>query len=135
MVRNDYVHRPTDQVSCQSYQPIMLIVSRVVFDRDVLALDEAGFFQAMAKGGGEVRDLTSAALRKKPTTGIAACCACAASGHRRHPTYDAEKFPPPHVRSSGSATSIVTAKTNDLEGLKPVSRLQHEILVDVRFGS
>ena len=52
---DDHGHRPANQISHQRRQPIRLIFRRAVFDRDVLALDEACFLQALAERGHEVR--------------------------------------------------------------------------------
>src|SRR5262249_56662537 len=38
----------------QKPQPVSLMLARAVFDRDVLALDEACFFQALAERGDQV---------------------------------------------------------------------------------
>ena len=54
-ISDDHGHRPANQISHQSRQPINLIVRIAIFDRDVLALDEACFLQALAERGHEVR--------------------------------------------------------------------------------
>ena len=54
-VPDDHGHRPANQFSHQSRQSIRAIFRRAKFDRDVLALDEAGFLQALAERGHEVR--------------------------------------------------------------------------------
>ena len=55
-VPDDHGHRPANQIGHQSRQPIGLILRRAEFDRDVLALDEACFLQALAERGHEVRE-------------------------------------------------------------------------------
>ena len=50
-VADDHGHRPANQFGHQSRQPINLIVRIAVFDRDVLALDEACFLQTLAERG------------------------------------------------------------------------------------
>ena len=52
-----------------------------VFDRHVLALDKACFLQALAEAAHEVRARPRATCWRNPITGIAGCCARAASGH------------------------------------------------------
>jgi len=54
-VPDDHGHRPANQISHQSRQPINLIVRIAIFDCDVLALDDACFLQALAERGHEVR--------------------------------------------------------------------------------
>ena len=85
-VADDHGHRPANQVGHQGRQPIGLIFRLAKFDRDVLALDEAGFLQALAECRHEIASTSAGdALRRKPTTGIACCCARAASGHAAAP--------------------------------------------------
>jgi hypothetical protein len=66
-----------------------LIFRRAVFDHDVLALDEACFLQALAERGHQVSGIVS---RRKLITGIAGCCARAASGHAAAPPSVAKNF-------------------------------------------
>ena len=51
------------------------------FDYNIAALDVAHFTQALAERGNERRERSGDALCRNPITGIAACCARAASGH------------------------------------------------------
>ena len=82
VVADDHGHRPADQISRQSRQPIRLIFRLAEFDRDVLALDEAGFLQALAERGHEVRRRRRATCcgESRPPA-LPGCCARAASGH------------------------------------------------------
>ena len=78
--RDDDGHPPADQIGCQVRQPVVLSVRPAVFDRDVMALDKAGLAQTFA----ERRHVIAKArrpVRRNPITGIAGCCARAASGH------------------------------------------------------
>ena len=51
------------------------------FDRDVLALDIAGLIQTLVKGSQHGHVALGRSALMYPTTGIAGCCARAASGH------------------------------------------------------
>ena len=53
-VGDDHSHLPTNQITCQSRQPISLIVGPAVFDHDVLAFGVACFLQAPEECGYEV---------------------------------------------------------------------------------
>ena len=46
---SDYGNLTTNQISCQRLQPLVLALGPAVFDRHVLALDEARVFQALAE--------------------------------------------------------------------------------------
>ena len=73
---DDHGDPPANQLGHQRRQPVGLIFRPAVFDRDVLALDEACFLQALAERGHAVRRSRRAiALRRNPITGIAGCCA------------------------------------------------------------
>jgi hypothetical protein len=73
---------------------------------DLAALDEACFLQTLAER--MCNASASDVLRKKPTTGICACCARAASGH-------AAAVPPRSVMNSRRLTPIM-----NLSSLNPV---------------
>ena len=83
-----------------------LILGPAVLDRDVLALDKAGFLQALAKSAQTVRIAVRAIwLLRNPTTGIAGCCARAASGHATAaPPRSADELASPHIRSQAQET-------------------------------
>ena len=53
--RGDHGDLPANQSAASIWQPIELILGPAVYDRDVLALDEAGFLQALAKSAQTVR--------------------------------------------------------------------------------
>jgi hypothetical protein len=57
---------PAHQFGRQLRQPIDLILSRVVFDRHVLALDIAGLFQALAESAQAVRECVGRRRVEKP---------------------------------------------------------------------
>jgi hypothetical protein len=54
---------------------------RRVLDHNVLALDKAAFGQSLAESDEEVHGILRRGELRKPTIGIAGCCARAASGH------------------------------------------------------
>jgi hypothetical protein len=60
-----------------------LALRPAVFDHHVLPLNEAGFPEILAKRASSPKFENPAEFKvcKKPTTGIAGCCASAASGH------------------------------------------------------
>ena len=81
-LRDDHGHLPANQFGRQRRQPIELTLRPAVFDRDVLALDDS----RLPSGPGGTRPrgaqiASSDVLRRNPITGIAGCCARAASGH------------------------------------------------------
>ena len=79
--RGDDGHLSADQISHQRRQAIVLALQPVVLDRHVLALDVAGFAEAFAERGHIARGGIGRAVWTNPITGIAGCCARAASGH------------------------------------------------------
>jgi hypothetical protein len=78
--RSDNRHLTTDQIRGQAGQPIVFTLRAAVFDRHALTFGIAEFVQASVESGHQVSPFVSPLLRK-PTTGIAGCCARAASGH------------------------------------------------------
>jgi hypothetical protein len=82
--RSDHGNSSADQVGHQCRQAIVLTLQPVVFDRDVLAFDIAGFVEAFAEGISCVK-VSAAPPLKNPISGIFACCARAASGHATVP--------------------------------------------------
>ena len=85
-VHDDHGDRQANQIGHQRRQAIYLILRIAVFDRDVLALDEACFLQTLAERGRQGASSRRAdVLRRNPITGIAGCCARAASGHAAAP--------------------------------------------------
>src|SRR5262249_57218731 len=54
--RSDYGNLTTNQISCQRLQPLVLALGPAVFDRHVLALDEARVCQALAERPQSFRD-------------------------------------------------------------------------------
>ena len=66
VVPDDLGHWPAKQISHQSRQPIEVIFRRAKFDRDVLALDEARFLQALAERGYEARRVGKRCAAEKP---------------------------------------------------------------------
>ena len=79
---DDHGHLPANQVGRQRRQTVGLILRPAIFDRDVLALDIACFLQALAEcESRRVGDRQRCQPCRNPITGIAGCCARAASGH------------------------------------------------------
>src|SRR5262249_26777153 len=68
ILANDRCHLPVYQIRRECREPIELILRPAEFDRHVVAVDEPGFLQTVADS-------------RNPITGIAGCCARAASGH------------------------------------------------------
>ena len=68
--------------AAKSRQSIVLALRPAIFDRDISALDIADFFQALDETGRpDARIGQPNVAAENPTTGIAGCCARAASGH------------------------------------------------------
>jgi YD repeat-containing protein len=80
-IGNDHRYMTTDQIGRERRQSIVLALSPSVFDSHVLALDKAAFLQPLAECGHEERRWGKRRAPEKPITGIAGCCASAASGH------------------------------------------------------
>lgn len=117
--RDDHGGPSVNQIGCQRRQPIKLIVSPAIIDRHVLALDKASILQALAERAQKVRELL-----RKPTTGIAACCARAASGH-------VAAAPPSKVMNSRRLMRV----PHLWKGIVSIQIGILEVLNDVRFGS
>jgi len=69
-----------------------LVLRPAIFDRDVLALDIAGRLEALAKYAQTIAEISGDAEWRTPITGIADCCARAASGHAAAPPTVAKNF-------------------------------------------
>ena len=85
--------------SCR--QTIVLILRPAIFDRHILALDIAGFLQALTECGHlGCKAGSGDPLLRNPTTGIAGCCARAANGAqqrcRRRAAEKRYELAPPH---------------------------------------
>ena len=133
---DDHGDLTADQIGRQSRQASVLALRPAIFDRHVAALDVAGFVQALAERAHDGPSNRSGdVLPRNPTTGIAGCCARAAIGHAAAAPPEQREIPAAACLPRGSGDSIVSAQTSALIGLKPASRLQYEMLADVRFGS
>ena len=85
-MRGDYRHLTAYQIGCEVGQSVVLVLRPAILDRHILALGEAGFAQALTKGNnGALANGPGDALWRKPTTGIAVCCARAITGHTAAP--------------------------------------------------
>ena len=82
------------QVGRQRRQSIDLTVGPAVLDRHVLAFDVAGLVQALAECGQGARPAHRRVGLRNPITGIAGCCARAASGHRRRAAEQRDELAP-----------------------------------------
>ena len=109
-VADNHSHRPVNQIGHQCRQPIELIVGPAVFNRDILALYEAHFLQALAERGHEVRRVWRAdVLRTNPTTGTDVCCARRRERpHGSRTTEQRYELAPSHhsITSSARASSV-----------------------------
>ena len=79
---DDHGHLAADQIGRQRRQPVVLALRPAIFDRDVAALDVAG--SRSGPGGTRPRACANCGgmlAMRNPITGIAGCCARAASGH------------------------------------------------------
>ena len=76
---SDHGHLTANQISDQCREAVVMAIQPVVLDHHILALDVAGFVEAL-RNAAPKRSSFDCPLTK-PTTGIAACCARAASGH------------------------------------------------------
>src|SRR5262249_55207228 len=79
--RNHYRYLPANQFGRQRRQPLELPLSPAIFDRHVLALDIAAVLEALAECAHTVRKRVGDVPPRNPITGMAGCCARAASGH------------------------------------------------------
>ena len=81
-VRGNYGHLPPHQVGHQVWKPIISAIRPAIFNHNIAALDITRFFQPLAKPSRQWRiSFKGFSLFKNPITGIAGCCARAASGH------------------------------------------------------
>src|SRR5262245_23623652 len=69
------------QIGRQGRQSIILLIRPAVFDRYIPALDITGFAQTLRNATTNGANDSADALLRNPITGIAGCCARAASGH------------------------------------------------------
>jgi hypothetical protein len=82
---DDHGDLSANQFSRQRRQSIELIFGPAMFNRYVFALVKAGLFQAWRKARSRSVIVSGDAAWRNPTTGIAGCCARAASGHAAVP--------------------------------------------------
>ena len=80
-MRSDHRHLTAYQIGCEVGQSVGLVLRPAILDRHILALDVAVFTKALAECGQMAARSTGAELLRNPITGIAGCCARAASGH------------------------------------------------------
>ena len=125
--RNDHGHLPANQFRRHRRQPIILTLRPAVFDRHVLALDDSRF--RPDRGGTRPRRcarLGRPPLRK-PITGIAGCCARAASGHAAAPpssVMNSRRFMRPlHAKWRHTATTGHVVRHNKAD--PPMSQMGH----------
>ena len=111
---DDHCHLAADQIGRQRWQPIVLILRPAVFDRDVLTFDIAGLLQALTEcGHTKARAAAGGPPLRKPITGIAGCCARAASGHAAAPpssVMNSRRFTRSPRRRAGSVRAVFRAR-------------------------
>ena len=59
-------HPTANEIGCQCWQPVVLIVREAIFDRDVLAFDIASFFQTPMERGKKVRVVIGRPTAEEP---------------------------------------------------------------------
>ena len=111
-VPDDHGHRPANQIGHQSRQPIKLIFRRAIFDRDVLALDEACFLQALAERGHEVRRVGERRAAEKSDHRHRRLLRARRERPRgRRAAEKRDELAPPHsITSSARASSVVDSR-------------------------
>jgi hypothetical protein len=72
-------------ISAASAGGFIAAFSPAVFDRHILTIEVPGLVQAFVKRGNVSANVEADALCRNPITGIAGCCARAASGHAAAP--------------------------------------------------
>ena len=85
-IRDNHGHLSANQIGRQCRQSIVLVFCPTVFDRHVAAFDIAGFTQPWRNARTRSAYTSGDPLLRNPITGIAGCCARAASGHAAAPT-------------------------------------------------
>ena len=79
--RDNHVDLPAYQIVRQPRQSIELILGPAINDNDILALDITGVFEAWRNPRRRSVNASGDLPPRNPITGIAGCCARAASGH------------------------------------------------------
>ena len=80
------LHPAATRSDARAGKPVVLAARPAIFDGNVLAFDKAGLAQALAECSEQVDGILSGDLPLiHPITGIAGCCARAASGHAAAP--------------------------------------------------
>jgi hypothetical protein len=105
-------HLSINQICRELRKPLVLTVRPAVLDYNILAFHESCFLQAALERSHQVRRVIERSNPKKPDTGIAHCCARAASGQAAVPPSSKTKL---RRRIASPATrawpSILTIKT------------------------
>ena len=115
--RDNHGDLTANQFGRQRRQPIELVLRPAIFDRYVLALDVARVLQTLAEMRADGPQTASGDTAwRNPITGIAGCCARAASGH-------AAAAPPSSVMNSRRLHSITSsARASSVGGIsRPIA--------------
>jgi hypothetical protein len=89
---DDHDDLSPNQFGRQRREPVKPTFGPPVFDRHVLALDIACVLQALAKSAHTFTIASGDWMLRNPITGVALCCARAASGHAAAPPSEAKNF-------------------------------------------
>ena len=93
---DDHRDPAADQIGRQRRQPNELILGPAVDDRDVLALDKPASLRPWRNRANGPQYASGDLASRNPTTGIAGCCARAASGHAALRRRELDELAPPH---------------------------------------
>ena len=80
-MRSDHCHLTAYQIGCEVGQSIVLVLRPAILDRHVLALDVAGFTDALPECGHKKCSLSRRQAAEESDYRHRGCCARAASGH------------------------------------------------------
>ena len=111
--RDDHGHLATNQIGRQRWQPIVLALRPAIFDRHVLALDIAGFVQALAERAQTICVQVRRIAAEKPYHRHSRLLRARGERPRgRRTTERVMKFAPPHVSNPrhGNGKSIAPWK-------------------------
>src|SRR5437764_2175154 len=78
--RRDNGHLAVDEIRREARQPVKVTVGPAIFDGNVLTVDVTRLLQSCAESGRKVSAGSALPTLRKPTTGLAGCCAPAERG-------------------------------------------------------
>ena len=106
-ISDDQGHLLVNQISDYIRQPMGLIFRRAVFDRDILALDEACFLQALKEGGHEVRSVSERSVPQETNNRHRRLLRARRERPRRRAAESQDERAPLHsITSSARASSV-----------------------------